>query len=103
MNDLKKKIKEKEILHQRTTFLKKKMTEGNDLGILVCTCIEEIKYKNENTKIKIQTSLPNIATPPPSLRTKKKNKTKNCATFLIYDLCFKEPQIYMAVKINNGY
>lgn len=69
MNDLKK-IKEKEILHQRT-FLKKKMTEGNDLGILVCTCIEEIKYKNKNTKIKIQTSLPNIATPP-SLRTKKK-------------------------------
>lgn len=78
------------------------MTEGNDLGILVCTCIEEIKYKNENTKIKIQTSLPNIA-PPPLPQNKKKNKTKNCATFLIYDLCFKEPQIYMAVKINNGY
>lgn len=101
MNDLKKN-KIKEILHQRTTFLKKKMTEGNDLGILVCTCIEEIKYKNENTKIKIQTSLPNIATPPLP-QNKKKNKTKNCATFLIYDLCFKEPQIYMAVKINNGY
>lgn len=73
------------------------MTEGNDLGILVCICIEEI-----NTKIKIQTSLPNIATPPPPSE-QKKTKTKNCATFLIYDLCFKEPQIYMAVKINNGY
>lgn len=48
------------------------MTEGNDLGILVCTCIEEIKYKNENTKIKIQTSLPNIATPPPPSEQKKK-------------------------------
>lgn len=81
MNDLKKnKIKEKEILHQRTTFLKKKMTEGNDLGILVCTCIEEIKYKNENTKIKIQTSLPNIATPP-SLRTKKKTKQRTAPPF----------------------
>lgn len=54
------------------------MTEGNDLGILVCTCIEEIKYKNENTKIKIQTSLPNIATPP-SLRTKKKKKKQRTA------------------------
>lgn len=56
------------------------MTEGNDLGILVCTCIEEIKYKNENTKIKIQTSLPNIATPPPhSLRTKKKKPKQRTA------------------------
>lgn len=81
MNDLKKKIKEKEILHQRTTFLKKKMTEGNDLGILVCTCIEEIKYKNKNTKIKIQTSLPNIATPPHSLRTKKKPKQRTAPPF----------------------
>lgn len=83
MNDLKKKkIKEKEILHQRTTFLKKKMTEGNDLGILVCTCIEEIKYKNKNTKIKIQTSPSNIATPPPhSLRTKKKPKQRTAPPF----------------------
>lgn len=77
MNDLKKnKIKEKEILHQRTTFLKKKMTEGNDLGILVCTCIEEIKYKNKNTKIKIQTSPSNIATPPPTPSEQKKNQNK---------------------------
>lgn len=81
MNDLKKKIKEKEILHQRTTFLKKKMTEGNDLGILVCTCIEEIKYKNENTKIKIQTSLPNIATPPPPSEQKKKTKQRTAPPF----------------------
>lgn len=79
MNDLKK-IKEKEILHQRT-FLKKKMTEGNDLGILVCTCIEEIKYKNKKTKLKIQTSLPNIATPPPPSEQKTKTKQRTAPPF----------------------